>query len=362
MSSPVQPHAVTVLAIGESGVGKSQNGCAFLEKDNAFETDSSPDSCTYRTSAQSNVVRGITRYYIDTQGLASSDGLDAEYIQQMVEFLKKWKLGVNAFFIVLNIQNPRFDRGIQQLLQLINDFFNNPDFWNQTGIIFTRCYPNYFNKEVAEKEYCPKVVEFIKTLPGCKDINPQMPCFFVDSANWKNDTETQFEYMRAFEYAHRHKPVPTQKLQVVRPDYKSKEDEKLNKVLVKSELVGQGKEKKRVFYYQDQIRSKITDWNGKISYTKPRVIRSWTAEKKTIVNEETKVEQNTRRDDITKRVKCGGRRYGICGPRSTKQVHDYYLVTTTFIESKREVITDPDGNVTMGEWQKSREWSEQKRI
>ena len=62
--------SVTSLVIGESGVGKSQFGCGYLQIDDAFETDSSPDSCTYKTSAQSNNINGITRYYIDTQGLA----------------------------------------------------------------------------------------------------------------------------------------------------------------------------------------------------------------------------------------------------------------------------------------------------
>lgn len=361
MTEEGNERCVTVLVIGESGVGKSQNGCAFLEKDDAFETDSSPDSCTYRTSAQRNVVNGITRYYIDTQGLASTDGLDAEYIQQMVEFLKEWRHGVNAFFIVLNVQSPRFDQGIQRLIQLINDFFNNPDFWNQTGIIFTRCYPNYFNKEVAETRYRQKVVDFVKTLPGCSDISPQMPCFFVDSLNYRNDEATRFEYVRAFEFAHRNNPVPTQRLQVVRPDYKKKEEEELKKVLIKEENVGEGVNKKKVFYYQDQKRSKITDWHGNIRYTTPEVMREWTEEKKTKVEEETKVERNKTREEKMKWVSCGGRRYIIAGPKPKAPVHDYYLDTTNYTEYKRQVITDPEGNVTFGDWIKTREWSESQR-
>lgn len=261
---------VTTLAIGESGVGKSQFGCGFLQIDDAFETNSSPDSCTYKTSSQSNKINGITRHFIDTQGLASTDGLDASYIQQMIEFLLSWKLGVNAFFIIINIQNPKFDQGIQRLIQYINDFFNNPDFWNQTGIVFTRCYPNYFDRKVAETQYRQRVIDFIKTFPGCENLNPQMPCFFVDSVNWKKDDSTKFEIIRAFEFAHKNQPVPTQKLKVFRPEYKDKKEEKLEKVLIKSEMVGKGADKTRIYYYQDQIRYKITDWDNHITYTKPK--------------------------------------------------------------------------------------------
>ena len=143
---------VTVLVISETGCGKSANGNAFLQIDDAFETNSSPDSCTFVTSSKNNVVNGIKRHYIDTQGFGSSDGLDAGYIQQMVEFLKAWTLGVNAFFILLNIHSPRFNTDVQHMIRLINDFFNNPEFWNQTGIIFTKCFPGYFNRETADAD------------------------------------------------------------------------------------------------------------------------------------------------------------------------------------------------------------------
>ena len=66
-----------------------------------FEANSKPQSCTYKTSAQSRTINGIRRNYIDTQGLEAHDGLDAEYIQQMVSFLKEWKKGINAFFLVI---------------------------------------------------------------------------------------------------------------------------------------------------------------------------------------------------------------------------------------------------------------------
>ena len=79
---------VTVLVISETGIGKSQLGNAFLQKD-LFEVSSRPDSCTFKTSAQSNVINGITRNFIDIQGLQSTDHKNAPYIQQMIQFLKE---------------------------------------------------------------------------------------------------------------------------------------------------------------------------------------------------------------------------------------------------------------------------------
>ena len=37
---------VTIMVIGETGAGKSANGNAMLEIDNAFEVSSKPNSCT----------------------------------------------------------------------------------------------------------------------------------------------------------------------------------------------------------------------------------------------------------------------------------------------------------------------------
>ena len=81
---------VTIMVTGETGCGKSNSGCAFLQNEEVFEKDSRPDSKTFETIAKSNVIDGYTRYFIDTQGLESTDNKDALYIQQMIEFLKKW--------------------------------------------------------------------------------------------------------------------------------------------------------------------------------------------------------------------------------------------------------------------------------
>lgn len=49
-------------------------------------------------------------------------------------------LAINAFFIVINVQNPRVDAQIQNMLNILNDFFNNKDCWERAAIVFTKCY------------------------------------------------------------------------------------------------------------------------------------------------------------------------------------------------------------------------------
>ncbi|KAK8897942.1 hypothetical protein M9Y10_000183 [Tritrichomonas musculus] len=348
---------VTVLSLGESGVGKSTCGCVFLKNKNAFDTDSSPDSCTYKTSSQSSIINGIERHFIDTQGLASPDGLDAAYITQMVDFLKKWENGINAIYIIINIQSPRFDAGVQQMMKMLNKLFNNPNFWNQTAIIFTRCYPGHFDRNSAETRYRNLVIDFIKNLPGCQNINPQVPCFFVDSVNYENDQSTKDEFIRIFEYAHGKDSLQTHEVQPVRPEYQSREEIKMNHVLLNTSYSGSGASRTKTMTYADQRKYKLTDWKGNVTYTQPENIRTWNEVISSTFQQETKVEQKESTQEIFRWESCGGRRFGFCGPRPKRQVHDYYLITTNYTEYLRDIIIDPDGNVTYGDWRHNRDWS-----
>lgn len=272
-------NTLTVMAIGETGAGKSENGNAMLMTNGAFEADSKPESVTFLTSAKSNKINDMDVYYIDTQGFGSTDNLDSKHIQQMVEFLKGWKYGINAFFILINIFNPRFDSGIQRMLQVINDFFNNPNLWNQTGLIFTRCYQDCFEKadrEVAENEYRACVIDFIRAFKNCKKLNPEIPCFFVDSKEWKNDKNTQDEYIKAFNFARKFPPVRTDDFKTPLYEYKKIEDENLPHVLVKYDVTNSGDKKIITKYFEDQKRKKIIGYNNEITYTEPETIKAYT--------------------------------------------------------------------------------------
>jgi hypothetical protein len=48
-----------------------------------------------------------------------SENIDAAHVQQMVNFLKAWSHGVNAFAFVVNGQTAGFDQGTQKLVQFL---------------------------------------------------------------------------------------------------------------------------------------------------------------------------------------------------------------------------------------------------
>lgn len=349
--------SVTILVIGDTGVGKSQFGNAFLQNDEAFMVSDLPCSETYKTCSQSNVINNTTINYIDTPGLNSSDGYDSYYIQEMIEFLKKWELGINAIGLLINIQNPRFSLDTQKLIQLYNNFFNNPMIWNQVVLIFTRSFPGYYDKNIAKGLYRNKVQEFIKKLPGCGDINPEIPCFFVDSANWKNDLNTKSEIIHLLEFAKNNPSISTQQLKLVVPSYKKKEEEILKKILVKTEYSKSNNEK--VCYYEDKKRYKLTDWEGKVHYTDPEIIKSWVETKFTTIQVETKIECYIKSKPIFRYERYGSHRYFCIGIPQIEKKIDHYIEIKTFIEYKRNVFIDPDGEKSYSEWEKSREWIEE---
>ena len=73
--------------------------------------------------------------FIDTPGLADTNGRDTKHIAEMVAKIKE-KKQVNAFLIVLNGQNTRFDQNIKNMLSLFKDIFGD-SFIKNTCIVFT---------------------------------------------------------------------------------------------------------------------------------------------------------------------------------------------------------------------------------
>lgn len=262
---------VTVISIGETGVGKSENGNALLKKKDAFYISDLIGSCTSEINLKSNIINGIKVNYIDTQGLSSTNDFDEKYIFQFVNFLKNCKSGINAFFIILDIQNPRFDSRIQRMLKLINDIFNNPKYWNQVGIIFTRCYKECFNRKIGENNSKISIINFIHKLPGCENINPSIPCFFVDSKKWETDRSTQSEYGKIVKYASILQPIRTDKIKVIHIEQEPVENEILETVLVHIEQ----KKKEITYYYEDQERKRIIKYDGNVLFSLPKVIRTY---------------------------------------------------------------------------------------
>jgi hypothetical protein len=364
MTARQTPRRVTLTVIGQTGAGKSQFLNGYLQA-NCFQACADPEAVTLVTSSNESLIRdektGIQclRTAIDTQGLDDTRGVDAAHVQQMVEFLKAWRHGVNAFALVINGQHDRFDGGTQKLVKLINTFFNNPTFWNHVCIVFTKCYAgcDEIDKEVKETKYRKLVLKLICECQGGQITNPPLlPVFFVDSKKYNIDRETKDQYALLHAFICGLDPLPTQRVVVPNVSYLKIEKETRQNQLVNTRITGET----RIQTYEDQEREKRTGFDGRtITYSEWKAIRTREKQDKSSVRTETKTEcANETRDPIIRRISCGGRRYLFAGPRGHADVHVGETVTRQMQELQRKVHTDFDGHISYDDWQVVRNWTD----
>jgi hypothetical protein len=348
---------VTVTVMGQTGAGKSQflNG---LLRGNYFNACANPSAVTLVTSAQENSIDGILRTGIDTQGLDDTQGVDAAHVQQMVQFLKAWTHGVNAFALVINGQADRFDAGTQKLVKLINTFFNDPTFWDHVCIIFTKCYASGddIEKPVKECIYRQMVLDLICQCQGQSVQNPPpLPVFFVDSKKFDVDPETKQQYALFHGFVCGLDALPTQKVVAPSVTYLKIEKESRQSILANTRIDGDT----RIQTYEDQEREKRTAYDGvTITYSDWKATRTWEDRKTRTRRTETKNEcSNETRTPVFKTEHDDNRRYVVFGPRSSYQVKCGETVTRHMRQMSREVVTDFDGQVSHGDWRIIRTWT-----
>lgn len=411
------------MPIGGPGCGKSTTGCYYLNMRDIFIHSNSPKSVTTKTSIGSAELDGFILNYIDNPGFFVSQGNDKIIFEEMVSTLKNWPHGINSFFIIINIQNPRFDSNLQMMIKLINFFFNNPNLWTQTGMIFTHCFKGKYDKKKAETDFRQEVIDFIKSLQGCADIEIELPCFFVDNDEHETDEFTINEYKRIIQYTKNCNPFPTSNLRVVNPNYMMKEKREMKRQFIKEEEEDLGNDKKkRIFYFEDRQISEIIDWKGKVFLKKPKIVREWHEEQieevefieNVLVNTEyeeegdnkkkiqyfedykrskitqeggevfygeminvdsRKVTEEIKKEQISeyksthftsinseikksKRILCGILSLGTSELVFNLPVPDYYNIEKVYRESKREIVTYQDGRESYGDWITIKEYTE----
>jgi predicted GTPase len=97
--------------IGSTGAGKSSTLNTLCGLQGKFLVSASEQSETSKTATELVLWRGSETMeveLIDTPGIADTKGRDTKHIAEMVAKIKE-KKKVNAFLIVLNGQNTRFD-------------------------------------------------------------------------------------------------------------------------------------------------------------------------------------------------------------------------------------------------------------
>ena len=351
------PYRITIMFIGQTGAGKSAVGNGYLQIE-AFETSESPDSCTAYTGPHENTVNGTKRIVIDTQGLDDTKGLDQRNVQQMVEFLRGWDHGVNAIGIVINGQSPKLDMGTQKLLKLIHVFFNDNNIWNSIFLVFTRWYDGVMSQKAKQGRlaYAEKVRKIARECIGREDVNPQIPCYFVDACEDLNsfDMNTQNEFALIHAFACGKQPISTKDFKVPDVHYFQLFPEYRDNVLISETFSDDEMERTRIF--ADQTRNRQVAYDGKESYSE------W-------VNTDTRTEVTRKKIEIEfqKEVQYDQKRELKFAQKgqviipilidTRRIVPDHIDVETFYRDYKRTVITDFDGIVSFGEWEITDEYS-----
>lgn len=342
----------TVIGIGETGMGKSTFLNAYLQK-NAFQASDSPDSCTKITSVDSNIINNQTRKAIDTPGIKDTDNTDQENVRQLAEFLINYKDGINVVALVLNGQNDRFNRDTEKFIKITHQMFNHVDFFDHLCIIFTKWY-NVMTpeqKRIKQEEYKKRIIESIERYTEQK-INLELPMFFVDSPNYQNEQNTKTELERFNTFVTSKNALKTTQVKVPDVIYEKVIPEKKNNVRYKENLICENG-MKRIEYFADQSRNKLIDYYGNVSYSDWKNDKEWEIVKYKKIEVENIVGEciKTVTTPIYERRQRKRRVLGVCVGFESWNEYVGSRETKTFIDKKRNKITDFDGNISYENWE-----------
>jgi hypothetical protein len=195
-------------------------------------------------------------------------------------------------------------------------------------------------------------------LIGNEQQDPQLPVFFVNSPEWRTDSDTQREISEFHQFASNLNPLPTANVSCVNIHFWRITMETRNDILIDTRYEGST----RVQVYEDQQRERRIGYDGRtITYGDWTATRRWDVVSSSSVQNETRtkcVREN--RTPVFRTERCGPRRVlGLFGRRiGRKQVWDHDDVTHTYETEEREIKTDFDGEITYGDWRVVRTWTE----
>lgn len=172
---------VTLIAIGDSGSGKSSFGNMYLQKQ-IFDVSDSADPCTRNPVFGMNEIGGLIRRFCDTEGHCDGNSVNSQQIQKLATYLGEKNPQVNGIVIVLNGQCPRFSQGVKDLIKFAYKSFGGEKILAHISVVFTRCFavlPKIPDRTKLNKEYKAHIMNYISEISGIQDV-PDVPVFFAD--------------------------------------------------------------------------------------------------------------------------------------------------------------------------------------
>jgi hypothetical protein len=131
------PDSVTCLLIGDTGTGKSSFANLYLQADKATVGEDI-DPVTLKPESHSNLVNGVNRTVIDTEGFDTGRELSEGQFQRCAVCLKDHTGGTKGVCVVLNASNVRYTSGVNDLLLWLYKIFGTLELLGQIALVFTR--------------------------------------------------------------------------------------------------------------------------------------------------------------------------------------------------------------------------------
>ena len=175
--------------------------------------------------------------------------------------------------------------------------------------------------------------------------------FFVDSPNYQTDQNTKDELERFNTFITSKNALKTTQVEVPNVFYEKVITEKRNNVKCKENLIYENG-MKRIEYFADQSRFKLVDYYGNVTYSDWKNDKQWEIVKNEKIEIENKIGEciKTERTPIYEKR---GRKKRVLGVCVGFEHWDEYVgdrVINTFVDKKRNKITDFDGNVSYEDW------------
>eukprot|EP01084_Bolivina_argentea_P198879 340418_1 len=231
------------IFIGKTGHGKSTlinrlTGDTSEDADNGpCVTSDSAESCTQSLQK----VNHNNLCVIDCPGWADSGGADRQHTNSLCAFLKGCG-GINAFILVRNAQEIRFDTDFKEKLLHLQYTFGD-GFWKHLVVVLTHVDKGIAERKFKKGDKAKEMQQQIAKL--CNDVNIKVPVIPIGLDNYENKLRLIMEVIPNGRFISNKIKSPIDELKKVRENINRKQNEIQKRV--------------------DSIQQQISDVNNRIN-------------------------------------------------------------------------------------------------